>query len=64
MSCEKCTDPDGDQCFPLYGLGPHSHPEEGGTLFDEVQEADGFTPDKDEPGMGIWWCPHCGSGKP
>lgn len=64
MSCEFCTDPDGDSCFPLYGLAPHYHPSEGGTILLEQQEADGFTPDKNCPGMGIWWCPHCRSGKP
>jgi len=64
MSCEYCTDPDGDPCFPMFGLAPHSHPEEGGTVFDEPQETPGFTPSKDEPTTGIWWCVHCEEGKP
>lgn len=67
MTCEHCTDPDGVSCFPLYGLGPHTHrpgPMMGSTVFDEKQEAEGFTPNPDEPGMGVWWCPCCGEGKP
>lgn len=67
MSCKLCTDPDGAACFPLYGLGPHTHkpgPMLGSTVMDEKQEADGFTPDPACPGMGVWWCPHCGDGKP
>lgn len=66
MSCEHCTDPDGVACFPLYGLGPHVHapgPILGSTRLLE-QEAIGFTPDPDEYGMGTWWCPHCGDGRP
>jgi len=65
MSCEKCTDPDGVGCFPIYGLGPHLHG--AGYLGATVilpQEAEGFTPDPDEPGMGVWWCPYCEDGKP
>lgn len=67
MSCEFCTDPDGEPCFPQYGLGPHTHHlDERGihTSLDENQLADGFTPDRDEPGMGVYWCPHCEDGKP
>lgn len=72
MSCALCTDPDGEPCFPMYGLGPHVHAVAhnaprglilGGTVLLE-QVADGFTPDPDEPGMGTWWCPVCGDGKP
>jgi hypothetical protein len=64
MSCEFCTDEDGDPCFPIFGLAPHSHLETGGTVFDEPKEIPGFSPSKDEPTTGIWWCEHCGSGKP
>lgn len=66
MSCELCTDPDGVPCFPMYGLGPHVHkpgPMRGSTVLIE-QVADGFTPEPNDPGMGVWWCPHCGDGKP
>lgn len=62
MPCEQCTDPDGEACFPLYGLGPHRHV--SGVTIMEEQSAPGFTPDPDVPGLGTWWCPHCGDGKP
>lgn len=66
--CEQCTDPDGECCFPMYGLGPHTHEgvaEHGwiGSTRMLPQAADGFTPNPDEPGMGWWWCPTCGAGK-
>jgi hypothetical protein len=48
----------------MFGLAPHRHPEEGGTVFDESQETPGFTPSKEEPHTGIWWCIHCEEGKP
>lgn len=67
MSCEFCTDPDGEPCFPQYGLGPHTHHfDEKGihTHFDEQQECPVFTPSQEEPGMGVYWCPKCGDGKP
>jgi hypothetical protein len=69
MSCYMCTDEDGADCFPLYGLGPHEHrpgPMLGSTVIldDKQDEVAGFTPDPAEPGMGVWWCPQCGSGKP
>lgn len=25
MACKHCTDPDGESCFPYYGLAPHIH---------------------------------------
>lgn len=68
-SCDMCTDPDGVPCFPIYGLGPHEHRGKstiGSTVIldDRQQEVAGFTPSTTEAGMGFWWCPHCGSGKP
>ena len=66
MSCEMCTDENGEACFPVYGLAPHSHSD--GLLSTQINDAaewpDNFTPDPDEPGMGTWSCPHCRSGKP
>lgn len=56
MPCELCTDPDGAAGFPPYGRCS--------TPMGESQEADGFTPDPDAPGLGTWWCIHCGHGKP
>jgi len=67
MTCKYCTDQDGAACFPMYGLGPHTHARGqilGSTVLDDKQEADGFTPDPDCPGMGTWWCSHCGDGNP
>jgi len=63
MSCEMCTDPDGVACFPMYGLGPHTHTPNG-IVFHENIELSGYTPDPDEFGYGWYWCPMCGSGKP
>lgn len=66
MSCEHCTDEDGVGCFPVYGIGPHVHaagPIIGSTVLIE-QVADGFTPEPNDPGMGVWWCPYCGDGRP
>lgn len=45
MSCEKCTDPDGEACFPVYGLGPHKHVGEsfiGSTVMLEQNGVDGL----------------------
>ena len=66
MSCDMCIDENGEDCFPVYGLAPHSHGE--GFLSTQISNSnewpENFTPDPDEPGMGTWSCPYCGSGKP
>lgn len=67
MSCEHCTDPDGTPCFPVYGVGPHIHsgPAFGGTLMLAPEHwPNCYRENPDEPGMGVWWCPYCGDGKP
>jgi hypothetical protein len=68
MGCPQCTDPDGAECFPLYGIGPHTHragPVIGSTVpLPAEQWPEGYTEDPECPGMGTWWCPACGSGKP
>lgn len=69
MACEHCTDPDGACCFPVYGIGPHTHrhgPVIGSTepLPRDQWPTEGYTEDSDSPGMGVWWCPFCGAGKP
>lgn len=64
MPCKLCSDPAGMGCFPLYGLGPHSHPTPTSTLLEEQTAYPGFTPNPDEPGMGWHWCPRCGDGHP
>jgi hypothetical protein len=73
MACEHCTDPDGDCCYPMYGVGPHAHT---GVTYDpaswigstaelpQEQWPDNYQEDPDAPGLGIWWCPKCGEGKP
>lgn len=73
MSCEKCTDPDGEACFPLYGVGPHRH--ELSDMFyplvgmktvplPPTEWPANYEEDPDCPGNGVWWCPYCGEGKP
>lgn len=64
MTCQQCIDPDGEACFPVYGLGPHTHDSTGKTIMEQDQAWPGFTPDPDCPGMGVHWCPSCGEGKP
>ncbi|MEH6434344.1 hypothetical protein [Massilia sp. DD77] len=68
MSCEYCTDPDGAPCVPYYGVGPHRHAGDkiiGSTvLLPEAEWPTNYREDPDEPGCGVWWCGHCGEGKP
>ena len=71
MACEYCTDPEGVSCFPEYGIGPHSHEwgENGIVLGSTVvlpreEWPYNFMEDPDCPGLGVYWCPHCGDGKP
>lgn len=69
MSCEYCTDPDGAACFPLYGLGPHTHTCNGSWIGSTIMEPkenwpSNYREDADCPGMGVWWCEHCGDGNP
>ena len=69
--CPACLDPDGDCCYPVYGLAPHVHEWEGLTITDtrvlpREDWPDNFQEDPDPlfPGLGIYWCPFCGHGKP
>jgi hypothetical protein len=68
MSCTYCTDPDGVACFPIYGLGPHRHEGEnwiGSTVMLPKEEWPTNYLEKPEgSGQGVWWCEHCGDGKP
>ena len=65
MSCEHCTEPDGFACFPVYGIGPHTHNEKRQTVqLPPDQWPENYQEDPDCPGMGVWWCPYCGDGKP
>jgi hypothetical protein len=70
-SCAMCTDPDGEPCFPTYGVAPHicfmqipgAKPGESQPVPREQWPAN-FREDPACPGLGTYWCPHCGSGKP
>lgn len=71
MSCEFCTDPDGQPCYPIYGVGPHTHAGVGeNPLLGPTQPLPrehwpaNFRENPEEPGHGLWWCPQCGDGKP
>lgn len=67
----KCENDDHD-LYPHYGLAPHKHvgitsdPMSfiGSTKFDDKSEwPDNFVEDKQEPGMGTYYCPWCWKGK-
>jgi hypothetical protein len=71
VSCEFCTDPDGFACFPQYGVAPHVcfYKIPGASvgqsqLLPESEWPENFMPDPEAPGLGTYWCPHCGDGKP
>jgi hypothetical protein len=70
MSCEHCTDPDGLPCFPIYGAGPHTVYEVPGVGLGHSQPLpreqwpSNYREDPAAPGQGVWWCSHCGDGKP
>lgn len=68
MACNFCTDPDGEACFPSYGVGPHTHA--GAQITGSTQPLpknewpSNYREDEACPGMGVWWCSHCGDGRP
>ena len=69
MPCEHCTDPDGVPCYPLYGVGPHRHDLAHGIIgstrmLPREEWPTNFQEDPEAPGLGVWWCSHCGDGKP
>ena len=71
MACEYCTDTDGQPCFPIYGVGPHTcfYKITGATIgqsqpLPREQWPDNYQEDPDCPGCGVYWCPECGDGKP
>lgn len=76
MSCDHCTDPDGQPCFPQYGVAPHIHVNTGikeelfggwihSTRYLPRSEwPTNFIPDPDDDRMGTYFCPKCGDGKP
>ena len=64
MSCknEDC------EMFPHYGLAPHTHDLSSGSFIGSTRTSskdkwpDNFVEDKEEPGLGTWYCPECKSG--
>lgn len=64
MACKYCTDPDGVSCFPVYGVGPHIHTSGVTKIIGKEDWPTNFKEDPDCPGLGVWWCPHCGDGAP
>lgn len=71
MSCERCLDPDGISCFPMYGVGPHVcfYKIPGATvgqsrLLPKAAWPSNYMEDPETPGCGTYWCPDCGHGKP
>jgi len=69
MGCKFCTDPDGENCFPHYGLRPHNHDLSktgsfvGSTVIDwEAPLPKNFEPDPDDPACGTYThCLKCGA---
>lgn len=65
MSCKHCTDQDGAPCYPVYGVAPHRHDDSGATvLLPRSEWPSNFSEDAGHAGLGTWWCPRCGDGKP
>lgn len=71
MACEFCTDQDGNIAYPVYGVGPHTcYYKIPGAVIGESQPLppeqwpSNYAEDPHCPGMGIYWCEHCGEGKP
>lgn len=75
MSCEHCKDPDGQLCYPSYGVGPHvcgwrmGKPVIGHSVgLPPCDWPEDFVVDIDqwptgvEPPVGTWFCPHCREG--
>lgn len=70
MTCFYCADPDGEPCFPQYGPAPHrcfyliGKPMGQSEPLPSDQWPSNFLEDPDSPGLGTYWCPYCGDGKP
>lgn len=60
----KCSNKNCDY-YPYYGIAPHYHNLESGsfigsTVFiDKKEWPKNFIEDKEEPGMGTYYCPDC-----
>ncbi len=66
MPCDYCTDPDGEPCYPSYGVAPHiTSWDSGETVLIPVSPfLFNFVPDPESPGHGTWYCPRCLEGMP
>lgn len=67
--CEHCLGPDGECCYPYYGLAPHKHDLTktgsmiGSTVFTDEPPPDNFVKDSEDPTgqTGVYaYCPECG----
>lgn len=68
MACEHCTAPDGESCYPIYGLAPHAHFGKQAIattrFLPRAEWPSNFRPDSENAYHGVWWCSYCGEGKP
>lgn len=71
VGCPACVDEDGGALYPCYGVGPHrcfykipgAQVGQSEPLPREEWPAN-YIEDAECPGMGTYWCPACGHGKP
>lgn len=71
MTCPHCTGEDGEALMPSYGPAPHvCYYKIPGAVIGQSEELPrdtwlaNFKEDPDAPGLGTYWCPHCGEGEP
>lgn len=68
MSCEHCTDENGEACYPMYGVGPHRHEGDGmlgsTVILPRDEWPSNYWEDPECPGLGVWTCPYCSSAEP
>ena len=71
VGCEMCINEDGEPIFPSYGPAPHTcfHRIPGASLGESIPQnrsewPTNFKEDPDCTGLGTYWCPSCGRGKP
>jgi len=56
--CNHHLDPDGEPCYPYYGLAPHDHADHS-AIAPKEQWPSNFEEATDDPGMGVYHCPEC-----
>ena len=62
MACEHCLDLNGKSIVPYFGLAPHIHT--ANTDTSSLEGWVGYTPIPFDGTKGVYWCAHCGEGKP